>query len=91
MTEERIKELIETYPITEQELITLIRTVAAEAREDGIDGAIKIALPCLIESENIKKAFTLEIERLKKKDGNPDCPEADAFPYELWNHLWAHS
>ena len=37
MTEERIKELIETYPITEQELITLIRTVAAEARNEGID------------------------------------------------------
>ena len=37
MTEERIKELIETYPITEQELITLVRTVAAEARGEGIE------------------------------------------------------
>ena len=37
MTEERIKELIETYPITEQELITLVRTVAAETRDGGID------------------------------------------------------
>jgi len=67
ISEERIKELIETYPITEQELITLIRTVAAEAWEEGIDGAVKIALPCLIESENIKTIFTLEIERFKEE------------------------
>ena len=45
----------------------LIEIVAAEAREEGIEEAVEIALPCLIESENIKKIFTLEIKRLKEK------------------------
>jgi len=80
MTEERIKELAEEYwPVFDfhvaqrtirglhGHLKILIRTVAAEAREEGIKEAVEIALPCLIESENIKKVFTLEIERLKEK------------------------
>ena len=84
MTEERIKEWLETHEPTVDDTMQLL----AEAREEGIEAAVEIALPCLIESENIKKVFTLEIERLKKKDGNSDCPGADVFPYELWNHLW---
>ena len=87
MTEERIKEWAEKAGVTKK----FIENVAAEARQEGIEAAVEIALPCLIESENIKKIFTLEIARLKKKGGSPDCPKAGAFPYELWNHLWSCS
>ena len=81
MTEERIKELAtyfyhtENFHFTEgtewckrEEVDEYIRTVAAAAREEGIEAAVEIALPCLIESENIKKIFTLEIKRLKEKE-----------------------
>jgi len=80
MTKERVDKLAEEYfPVFDfhvarrtvrglhGHLKGLIRTVAAEAREEGIEEAVEIALPCLIESENIKKIFTLEIERLKEQ------------------------
>jgi len=75
MTEERIKELARQasnsigllYDSSIEAIAVYLRTVAAEAREEGIEAAVEIALPCLIESENIKKIFTLEIKQLKEK------------------------
>jgi len=67
ISEERIKELIETYPITEQELITLIRTVAAEAREEGIEEMYEWSVVVTQAHPGLEPELRMRADQLKEK------------------------
>jgi len=79
MTEERIKELVEEYYGSNtarntfvgggMEIEDLIRTVAAGAREEGIDEMRDAMLPLLVFQD--KKVIEEQAERLKKEKGSP--------------------